>query len=354
MASMTDEAGEKPMDHRNRDKSRAQFAHRVLIVAVLTSLFFLAWHLRHIFVLALGAVVIAAVLLAATDATRRIVPLGHGWSLAIAGVLILLGISAIVWVGWPNLKSQSSNLLEQLPQAVSELESQLGIEFTDQSGELSGTLEGLFGSILRDAANFLQTALLAATGLVLVVIAGIYLAINPKLYKAGLTLLFPPEQHDRANRALNRTGRALKLWLIGQLISMTIVGVLVGIGAWAIGLPSPLALALFAFLTDFVPYIGPLVGAIPGLLLALGNGWDTVLWAGALYLGVQQIESHLVAPLVQQETVKIPPALFLLSSVAMGALFGISGVVLAGPLTVTAFVLVRTIYIEETLGESLE
>jgi predicted PurR-regulated permease PerM len=354
MARMSDDAGKKPIDYHNPDRGQVQFTRRVLIVAVIASLFFLAWHLRHTFVIALSAVVIAAVLLAATDATRRIIPFGHSWSLAIAGGLILLGVSVIVWVSWPNLRSQSSDLLEQLPQAVSDLEAQLGIEFTDQGGELSGTLEGLFGSILQDAANFLQTTVLAATGFVLVAVAGIYLAVNPKLYRTGLTLLFPPEQHDRANRALNRTGRALKLWLMGQLLSMTIVGVLVGIGAWAIGLPSPLALALFAFLTDFVPLIGPLVGAVPGLLLALGNGWDTVLWTGALYLAVQQIESHLVAPLVHQEIVKVPPALFLLSAVAMGALFGVSGVVLAGPLTVTAFVLVRTIYVEETLGEPLE
>ncbi|MDN3721114.1 AI-2E family transporter [Roseibium salinum] len=77
------------------------------------------------------------------------------------------------------------------------------------------------------------------------------------------------------------------------------------------------------------------------------------MWAAGLYLAVQQIESNLISPLIQREMVKVPPALFLLSAVAMGALFGVPGIILAGPLTVTVFVLVRTLYVEEALGEPL-
>lgn len=332
----------------------AKFVRRVLTVAAVAAFVFLAWHLRHTFVVAFGAVVIAALLLAATDAVRGVLPLGHRWCLAISGILILIVFGLITWIIWPDLRSQSVSLLEQLPQAASNLETEFGLEITRPDGSFSDSFGGMFGRILRDAANILQTTVAAVTGFLLVVVAGVYLASDPKLYRRGLTLLFPSEQHDRVANAFTKTARALKLWLIGQLVSMTIIGLCVGIGAWWIGLPSPLALGLFAFLTEFVPLIGPFVGALPGLLISLGEGWQTLLWTAGLYLTVQQLESNLVAPLVQQEMVKVPPALFLLSAISMGTLFGVVGVVLAGPLTVAAFVLVRNLYVKETLGEPLD
>jgi len=342
-------------EHSRNDTATGEpnFLRRVLTVAAVAGLVFLAWHLRHTFVVAFGAVVIAAILLAATDAVRGVLPLGHKWCLAISSVLILIVIGLIGWIIWPDLRSQSVSLLEQLPQAASNLETEFGLEITDQAGDFNDGFGGMFGRILRDAANLLQTTVTAVTGFLLVVVAGAYLAIDPKIYRRGLTLLFPSEQHDRVANALEQTGTALKRWLIGQLVSMTIIGLCVGIGAWWIGLPSPLALGLFAFLTEFVPLIGPFVGALPGVLIAIGEGWQTLLWTAGLYLIVQQLESNLIAPLVQQEMVKVPPALFLLSAISMGALFGVLGVILAGPLTVVAFVLVRTLYVKETLGEPL-
>lgn len=330
------------------------FARRVLIATAIVSLVFLAWHLRDTVVLAFAAVIVAAVLVAAAEAIRRIVPLGHRWSLALSGGLVVLVIGAILWLAWPNIQSQSTSLFRQLPEAASNIESRFGIQVPNSFEQLRGSLGGALGRILSDVATIVQTAAAAVTGIILVVIAGIFLAVNPALYREGLIHLFPRGQHDRAGRALTRAGRALKLWLVGQLVSMTIVGVLVGLGAWAIGLPSPLALALIAFLTEFVPLIGPFVGAVPGLLLALGQGWGTLLWAALLYLAVQQVESNLITPLVQREMVRVPPALFMFSVVAMGTLFGVLGVLLAGPLTVTAFVLVRTLYVEETLGEKVD
>lgn len=340
-----------PSAHQSGDRhiGPGEFARRIFIAITIAGLFFLAWHLRHTVILAFAAVVVAALLLAATDAVRRVVPLGHRWSLALSGLLVVLVIGAILWLGWPNIKGQSTNLLQQLGGAISGIEERTGIGITEPGGQLSG----VFGRIVSDVASFVQTTAAAVTSFILVVIAGAFLALNPAVYLHGLTLLFPPGQRDRIDRALGSTGRAFKLWLVGQLLSMTIVGALVGLGAWAIGLPSPLALALFAFLTEFVPLIGPFVGAVPGLLLALGQGWSTLLWTALLYLAVQQVESNLITPIVQREMVRVPPALFMLSAVAMGALFGILGVVLAGPLTVTTFVLVRTLYVEDTLGEPL-
>jgi len=222
----------------------------------------------------------------------------------------------------------------------------------EQVARNPGQSASIVANMLGGVARFGAVLLDGLAGLVLALLGGVYLAAEPGLYRRGLVKLFPPSQHGRVEGTLRTSGEALWLWLGGQLISMILVGMLIGLGAWLIGLPAPLALGLFAGITEFVPIIGPWLGAVPGLLLALSQGTDALLWTMGLYLIVQQVESNLIAPLVQQRMVDLPPAVLLFSVVVTGALFGPLGVALAGPLTVVAYVAVKKLYVRETLGEA--
>lgn len=334
--------------------SYGEFVRRCVTAVVIAALAFLAWQLRHMVVVAFAAVVVAAILAGAGQLVRKALPVGHGTAVAGAGVAILFLLGVVGWFIWPQVQTQSSELLTRVPQALDALEQRFGIDLPESISDIGLGSDGLFGRIWGDVFSMAGTVFSALTGLVLVVVAGAFLASSPSLYRDGMILLVPREKHARAREALNRTGRGLELFLVGQIISMSIVGTLVGLGAWALGLPSPLALGLVAFLTEFIPLIGPIIGAVPGLLLASTMGWSTFLWALLLYVAVQQVESNLITPLVQRHMVTVPPALFMLSVVAMGALFGVVGVILAGPLTVALFVLVRTLYVEGALDETLD
>ena len=124
---------------------------------------------------------------------------------------------------------------------------------------------------------------------------------------------------------------------------------LTGLGLAWVGLPSALALGLLAGLLAFVPLVGPIVSAIPALLLALADGAATVGWTLAVFVGVQQIEGNVVMPFVQRRMVDLPPALLLFAIVAAGTLLGPLGALLAAPLTVVVFVLVKRLYVREAL-----
>ena len=102
----------------------------------------------------------------------------------------------------------------------------------------------------------------------LVVIAGIYIATDPFIYWRGFVKLFPAGQHARVEDSLHATGQALRLWLTSQLIAMAAVTVLSTGAYWLIGLPSPVALGFIAGLADFIPFVGPIIGALPAILLA--------------------------------------------------------------------------------------
>jgi predicted PurR-regulated permease PerM len=118
--------------------------------------------------------------------------------------------------------------------------------------------------------------------------------------------------------------------------------------------PSALALGLFAGLAEFVPIVGPIVSAVPALIIALSRSYELALWVLLMFVVLQQIEGNLIQPLIQRRMVSLPPALTLFAVVVFGLLFGAIGVLLATPLTVTGFVLVRQLYIADALGDDLE
>jgi predicted PurR-regulated permease PerM len=143
--------------------------------------------------------------------------------------------------------------------------------------------------------------------------------------------------------------RALRLWLKGQAIAMVVVGLMTGIGLWLLGMPSAFVLGLLAGLLEFIPFAGPIISAIPAILLALVVGPEMALWVGLLYLFVQQFEGNVLSPMIQQYAVDLPGVVLLFSLIGFGILFGTLGVILAAPLAVVTLVLVKRLYVIETL-----
>jgi predicted PurR-regulated permease PerM len=147
------------------------------------------------------------------------------------------------------------------------------------------------------------------------------------------------------DRALEDAVSKLRRWLLGQLVSMVVVGVATAIGLWMVGVPMPFALGMLSGLLDFVPVIGPLAAAVPGVLVAFPQGPDVALWAVVVYLVVQFCEGHFIVPLVQRWAVSLPPAVGLLGAVVFGLLFGLIGVLFAMPLLVVVVSLVEDLYV---------
>jgi predicted PurR-regulated permease PerM len=328
----------------------ADFVRRVLIIIGLVAFALLLWHLAGILLLAFGAVLVAVILHAFADLLARRTPIPQRWSLTTAGLLILVGFLVVLILFGAQMRTQISAISETLPVALNSFTRELGLgDVTEQLPQILGTgpgggfvgrLAGIGAAVIGGLADFL-----------LVIIAGVFVAADPKVYRDGLVKLFPPSQHERIGSSLDASGEALKLWLGSQLIAMTFVGISAGVGLWLLGLPSPFALGLLAGLLDFVPFVGPILGALPAVLIASTTDGATVLWTILLFVVIQQIEGNIVFPLVGKRMVSLPPALALFAIVAGGVLFGTLGIVLGFPLAVVTFVLVKKLYVRETLGE---
>jgi predicted PurR-regulated permease PerM len=324
------------------------FIARLLVAGAIFGLIYLAWHLRGLLLLAMGAAMVAVILRLVADPFHRRLPIGPGAALGIAVLLLAAGLGVAFWLFGAEVVRQTESLSKTLPVAWASLMGRLdawGIgdpvrQFTSGSG--GGTLSGL-GRFAASVGSGIADTLL-------VIVGGIYLAAQPRLYRAGIIKLVPEGRRGPVADALDECGGTLALWLKGRLVSMAVVGVLTTTGLWLIGVPSALSLGLLSALLEFIPFIGPIISAVPAILLALAHDPQAALWTALLYLVVQQLEGNVIEPLVQQRAVTIPPALLLFSLVGAGLVFGIAGIVLGAPLTVVLYALVKRLYVREALG----
>jgi predicted PurR-regulated permease PerM len=337
-----------PSAWRERIRAEAVFVRRTVIVFVLGAVALFLWHISATVLLVFAAILLAVILRAVASLLERYAAIPHKLSFYLSIVLLVALMGGTIYFFGAQVRGQIVEVIERLPGQVEALADQVGI--SDPWGEIETQLDGGAGaSIVGRAAGFGFSVLGAIFDVFIVVVAAVYLAYNPRLYRRGVVSLFPPHNRAGIDKALLRTGRTLKLWFLGQLATMFAVGVMSGLAYWWLGLPTPVALGLIAGVTNFIPFIGPIIGAIPAMLFAFNISLDTFLWALGLVILVQQIESNILVPIIQKKAVALPPALGLFAIVTFGVVFGFLGVLLAVPLAVAVMVLVRELWVKGVL-----
>ena len=312
-----------------------------------------AWRLADVLLLVFAAVLVAVILDALASLVSRGLPLGPAGALAVAVsvILLLIGVSAFLF--GQQVLVQADDLVRNLPDQFAELGTILGID--DLPGLLISGAQAFAerADLVQNVAGYTTGMIGAAASLLLVLAGAVYLAAQPDLYREGALRLFPRAIRARIARASSKAAAALRLWLLGQLMSMVLVGTLTTIGLYLIGIPSPLALGLLAGLAEFIPLAGPFFAAVPALVIAFAEGWSAVAWVLVLYIAVQQIESNVLMPLIQHRVARLPPALALFALVVFAVLFGPLGILLATPLAVVAFVGVKELYVRDYLEDGV-
>ncbi|MEE7547481.1 AI-2E family transporter [Xanthomonas sp. Kuri4-1] len=326
------------------------YVARVVIALVLLALAVLLWKLSGLLLLIFGAVVVAVLLRAIAAFVARHTRLSDGLALAVVVLGLVAGFGLLMWLFGSQLASQMASLRQTLPAAWEHFQNWLADSPIGPTvHELTQQTQSSVSGLATRAGALAMSATGGIANLFLVLVGGIYFAAQPRLYRTGALKLLPIASRPVVDDALDASGNALKLWLGGQLVAMAVVGVLTGLGLWLLGVPVALGLAIIAALLDFVPIVGPILAAIPAVLLGFTVSPQIAFATLALFVLVQQIEGHVLQPLIQQRAVDLPPALLLFSLFGIGALFGPPGVLLAAPLTVVLFVLVKRLYVQEAL-----
>jgi predicted PurR-regulated permease PerM len=335
--------------------STALFIRQTLIVLGLVVLALLLWRIAYALLLAFGGVLFAVFLRGLAAKVAAWTHLHIRWALLLVVIALIAPLVVTGILIGPTLAEQLGQLGAAITKGVERLRTQLeqtplgqqAIEMMTDGVQDGGQLLGAAGTIFRGVADML-------VALALILVAGIFFAANPRLYVEGAVALVPYARQRRARELLEAIGNALWMWLIGQFVQMLAVGVLTAIGLLIVGVPLALALGLITGLLDFVPFIGPIVAAIPILLVALTADFQTALYAGLVFLAIQQLENNLLTPLVQRWAVSLPPVLVLVSTIVFALLFGLIGVIFATPLLVVVMVCVKMLYMEDVLGERVD
>jgi predicted PurR-regulated permease PerM len=322
------------------------FARYVLVIVGIVALAVFSWKIAPVLMLFFAGIVIATGIRAASVPLSRRFGVNDTVSVSIVFVLLI----AVIGVGSYLFGKQINDQTYQLWQALTEA-------WEKTKAYLEATPLGPFvlesASAAQDPEAMVKVVKGTATvfggilDVALVLFLAMYLAVDPKTYRNGFLLLLPHAVRDDVGSAIDASALALRKWLMGQLGAMVVVGVLTGIGLWAIGVPMALPLAILSGILDFVPFIGPLLAAIPGILIAFSISPQIAVYAALVYLTVQFVEGNIVLPLAQKWAVSLPPALSLLGIVAFGLAFGVLGALFAMPLTVVAVVMVQKLYVEK-------
>jgi predicted PurR-regulated permease PerM len=340
----------------------------LIVTGVCVALAFL-WVSRSVLVLAFLGVLFGITLSAAVTRLQRWgVPRGAG---ALLIVLVLLGV--LVGLGAltaPRIASQTEQLQQQLPDALDRIEGwvrerQGGLSALLHSERAAGREPGpapadirhtLAQQLAKLGANFFtlfSSTLSLLAALLLITFVAVYIAIDPATYRRGIMHLVPHAGRPKAREVLDAMGVTLRRWLVAQLIAMAVIGALTTIALLLIGVRAAVALGIIAGLLEFVPYFGPILSAVPAIAMAFLDGPEKALWVLAAYTAIQQVENNALIPLLMKEGLDLPPVLTIVGQVALAAVFGFGGLLIAVPLLGAVMVPIKLLYVQDVVGDEV-
>lgn len=336
------------------------------------------------FVTFLGVLFGLAVASGADILERYRIPRGIGSVLIVAAFLgILIGLGALAA---PTLRAQTGELQTLLPEALNRIEAwvdshrdgvlgqlmpppgpsgapapaQPPAETPQSGGQPGGALHGLpsglanqLGAVGRYLFSFLSSTVAVAGGLLLILFTAIYIGAEPRLYYQGLLHLFPHSARRRAGEVLEAIGASLRRWLLAQLVMMLVIGVATAIGLSLLGVKAALALGLIAGLLEFIPMLGPILSAIPGIAIAFLDSPQKALLVALVYWAIQFLEGHILQPLLMKRGVDLPPVVTLIGLALMALVFGFLGMMVAVPVLAAVMVAVKMLYVEDVVGDEI-
>jgi predicted PurR-regulated permease PerM len=329
--------------------TEASFVRRVLIVVAIAAGVLLLWQLRQVLVLLFGAVMVATIFRALADLMEKHLRLPERLAVLLSVLLIVGVIAGVIWSISAEVSAESQQLADTLPRAAQLIDDRLAamglghpvgrwMQHAHSGGLIGSNLKGVVSSLTLSIASFLITFF-----------GGIFLAAQPRLYGIGVIKLVPPSTRSVIAEAMEESDRALRLWLKGQLWAMIAIFLLTWGGLWLLGVPSALVLALISGVLEFIPYAGAITSSVPAIMVAIVQSPQLALWVVALYVIVHHVEAYVIQPLIQQFAVEIPAVITLFALLAFGLLFGVLGILLAAPMAVVSYVLVKRLYVIETL-----
>jgi predicted PurR-regulated permease PerM len=282
--------------------------------------------------LIVAGVVFASMLDGGTRLLGRVLPIGRGWRLAIVSLAALAFMVGTFWFAGYEIAGQAQAFREIVSTQAQRL-LQWGASFGLSPADLQvdQVAQQAMSGIGR-VTSAVSSVLGALTSFVMILVIGIFIAVEPRLYERGIAWMLPVESRDRFYRTSSAIGHTLRRLMAGRLLGMAVEGFGTWLLLWAGGVPMAALLGLLTGILAFLPNIGAIISGVLIVLVGFSVSVEVGLWAVAVYCIVQFVDGYLIVPYVARKTVDLAPALVLGAQLVFGALFGILGLALADPL----------------------
>ena len=315
-----------PLVRRELAKAAVWLGLAVVIVGIIV--------LAQPLLLIIGGAIFAVFLDGGARALGRFLPIPRGWRLLLT---ILLGFGFIGWVVWfagTTIAAQFEALrlvvtaqFDKLMQTAAGL----GLVPKGPPANLGSQLLGSVGRLTSAVGSVLG----AVTSIIAMIVIGIFLAAEPRLYDRGIAWMLPLRHRARFYRIADHVGFTLRRLLFGRLVGMIFEGVFTWFMLMIGGVPMAALLGLVTGLLAFIPNIGAITSGVLMVAVGFSAGTHQGFYAIFVYFFVQNIDGYLVVPYIARRTVDLAPAIVLAMQLLMGALFGILGILFADPILAT-------------------
>ena len=366
----------------------------------------LLWFANALFLVAFLGVLFAIAVSAGVDHLERFrIPRGMGAALIVLAFFgLLVGFGA--WLA-PTLRSQGAELRQKLPEAIDRVEQWVnrrqsgvfgillggsdavarpggatagagstavgvpvpstgrsapapapGQPAADTAGgaaapqaqgapELHQRIQEKLSGATRYLFPFLTHTVEALGGILIVVFLSISLAADPQLYRRGVLALIPHRRRAQSAMVMDRLAEVLRKWLVTQLIAMVVIGAVTTTVLLILGVKAAFALGVLAGLFEFIPTVGPLLSAVPGIAMGFLDSPEKAAMVAVAYWGIQFLENHILIPLLMKGGMDLPPALTVITQALLALVFGFLGLMVAVPLLATVMVMVQVLYVDQ-------
>ena len=340
----------KDIDRRDSPTQRlvvttGSWVRGVVVVALAFGLFFL----RDILLVILTSIVIASALEpAAVWAKRRGLP-------RLPTILVVYIILAVVFAGlfyflFLPLLGELSGFITQFPEYAGSIAGNSALGGTFSVGDIVAKLNSLLLSFSQGVLSSASFFFGGITSFFLIVVLSFYLAVQDNGVGKFLKIVTPWNYERYIVDLWDRSRHKIGLWMQGQLLISAIIAVLVYLGLLLLGIPHALLLAVAAGLFEIIPLFGPIIAAIPAILIGFGDGGMTsALLIGGLFVIIQQFENQLIYPLVVKKVVGVPPMVSILALLIGAKLAGFMGLLISVPLATIFIELISDLEKEKSL-----
>ena len=324
-----------PEDYQKIDISSASILRAVVIILFFVFLYVLK---DVLIVFLFGLIIASAISPFANWLDQRGVPRLWGVLLLFLVVIGLLALIASLVI--PSITADVDQLITTLPRVFEKVSTSL--ENVQQGAPTYLDFVSEIQNILSSFSSYLQQSSQSIVGLIVGIFGGVisfiavlvisfYLSVTKKGIENFIESVVPEKYETYIKDLWKRSERKVGLWLQGQLLLALIVGLVVYVGLSLMGIKFALMLGLLAFAFEIVPVVGPVLAAIPAIILAFIQGPTLGLWVVVFYVVVQQLENHLLVPVVMGKTVGLNPVVVIIALLVGGQLAGIAGMILSIP-----------------------